>query len=100
MLSNHDAITCELEKLEVRFLANQDPNLSFALFADFLDAPERDQPRDAALIDVASEWHRELSNEKRYLRLNFSACFTGSKRSGLNREECSRSDGSTEAGQD
>jgi len=53
MLISENTVRRELEKLEVRFLANQDPNLSFALFSDFLDAPERDQPGDGALVETA-----------------------------------------------
>ena len=45
MLVSEAAIRGELEKLEVRYLANPDANLSFALFSDFLDAPERDCAR-------------------------------------------------------
>ena len=38
-----------VEALEVRFLANRDPNLHFGLLTDFLDAPTRDPPPDDAL---------------------------------------------------
>jgi len=69
MLTGEAAIQRELEKLEVRYLANQDANLSFALFSDFLDAPERDQPADAALLDVASKGIARLN--ERYRRGNF-----------------------------
>lgn len=44
MLASEPSIRDELEKLEVRYLANQDQNLPFSLFADFLDAPERSDP--------------------------------------------------------
>jgi cyclic beta-1,2-glucan synthetase len=43
----------DLERLEVRFLGNQDPNLHFALLADFPDAPKPEMPEDAALLDEA-----------------------------------------------
>src|SRR5207244_9760480 len=39
MLSNPEAIAGLLEGLEVRYLANRDDNLHFALLTDFLDAP-------------------------------------------------------------
>src|SRR5688572_28819879 len=42
-----------LEALEVRFLANRDENLSFALLSDFRDAAEETTPADAALLERA-----------------------------------------------
>jgi cellobiose phosphorylase len=42
-----------LEGLEVRFLANRDENLSFALLTDFRDATEETTPGDAALLERA-----------------------------------------------
>ncbi len=69
MLIGEGSILRELEKLEVRYLANQDANLSFALFADFLDAPERDQPGDATLLEAASTGIAKLN--ERYPCGNF-----------------------------
>ena len=69
MLTSENSIRGELEKLEVRYLANQDPNLSFALFTDFLDAAERDQPGDAALAEAASSGIQDLND--RYPSGNF-----------------------------
>jgi len=42
-----------VDALEVRFLANRDPNLAFALVGDFRDAPEQHQSTDAALLQHA-----------------------------------------------
>ena len=39
------------EQLEVRFLANRDPNLVFCLLTDFADAASETLPTDAALVD-------------------------------------------------
>ena len=44
-----------LEALEVRFLANRDENLSFALLTDFRDAPTETTPADAALLQRARD---------------------------------------------
>jgi cyclic beta-1,2-glucan synthetase len=44
-----------LEALEVRYLANRDPNLSFALLSDFRDAPREHMDGDAALLQRARE---------------------------------------------
>ena len=43
-----------VEGLEVRFLANRDDNLYFALLSDFLDANEESLPQDADLLNHAS----------------------------------------------
>jgi cyclic beta-1,2-glucan synthetase len=61
MLVSESSIYREIEKLEVRYLANRDANLSFALFSDFLDAPERDQPGDAALVEIVSNGIAQLN---------------------------------------
>ena len=69
MLSSEDTIRSELEKLEVRYLANRDSNLSFGLFSDFLDAPERERPGDTALVECASKGIAKLN--ERYPGGNF-----------------------------
>ena len=40
-------------RLQVHFLANQDPNIYFALLGDFPDAASEETPDDAALLDMA-----------------------------------------------
>jgi cellobiose phosphorylase len=42
------------DNLEIRYLANRDANLHFALLGDFADAHEQDRPEDAALLAAAS----------------------------------------------
>ena len=42
-----------VDELEIRFLANRDPHVRFALLTDFADAPEREQPGDAEVLAVA-----------------------------------------------
>lgn len=42
-----------IEGLEVRFLANRDENLAFALLTDFRDAAEETAPADGALLERA-----------------------------------------------
>ena len=54
LLSAPRTVDDDLEHLEIRFLANQDANLHFALLADFEDAPERDMPDDEALLATAT----------------------------------------------
>ena len=42
-----------LERLEVHFLANQDPRIYFALLGDFRDAESEEMPNDSLLLSVA-----------------------------------------------
>ena len=51
------------EALEVRFLANRDPNLHFGLLTDFPDADREVLPQDASLLQLARRSIEEL-NEK------------------------------------
>jgi cyclic beta-1,2-glucan synthetase len=53
MLTGKEVIARELEKLEVRYLANRDANLSFGLLSDYVDAPSADMPEDGALLEEA-----------------------------------------------
>ena len=52
-----DAASAEklLEALEVRFLANRDVNLHFALLTDFPDADQETLPTDDALLQIARD---------------------------------------------
>ncbi len=50
MLTSREVAAQEVEKLEVRYLANPGENVSFSLFSDFLDAPRREMPEDAGLL--------------------------------------------------
>ena len=40
-----------IEQLEVRWLSNRDPSLTFVLLSDLLDAPSRTLPTDAAIVE-------------------------------------------------
>ena len=53
MLAGAGVVRREIEKLEVRYLANREPNLYFALFSDFIDAPHEKAADDGALLDAA-----------------------------------------------
>ena len=55
MLSSPAAVEELCEALEVRFLANRDPNLHFALLTDFRDAREETLPDDEVLQSLARE---------------------------------------------
>ncbi len=53
MLGSEHAAQILAEALEVRYLANRDRNLQFALLTDFLDADMAELPGDSAIIDAA-----------------------------------------------
>ncbi len=52
MLTMPEAIRNELDRLEIRFLGNTDPNLRFALLSDFADAPRQHMPEDAEYLEI------------------------------------------------
>ncbi len=53
IFSNEAGVTELLERLEVHFLANQDPQIYFALLGDFADADSAETLADAALLEAA-----------------------------------------------
>ena len=53
MFGSRAALAELVEALEVRFLANRDPQLRFALLTDFFDADRQELPQDAALLAAA-----------------------------------------------
>jgi cyclic beta-1,2-glucan glucanotransferase len=53
MLTGTQSIKDLVEALEVRFLANRDPNLHFGLLTDFPDASEETLPQDEPLLQLA-----------------------------------------------
>ena len=53
MLSSVEVVRREVEKLEVRFLANQESNLFFSLFSDFTDAGQATAPGDDEVLQAA-----------------------------------------------
>ena len=61
LLVSAESIRQDLEHLEVRYLADRDANLRFALLADPVDAPEREVPEDAALVDAAVQGIERLN---------------------------------------
>lgn len=61
LLVNKPQIEKLVEDLEVRFLANQDENLLFALLTDFTDAPTETLPEDESLINHAARKIEELN---------------------------------------
>lgn len=62
LLGNAQSIRSEVEKLEVRYLANRDKNLIFGLFTDYQDAGEEHQKTDVELLHVAVESTESLNS--------------------------------------
>ncbi len=57
-----------LDGLEVRFLANPDPQLDFALLTDFGDAASEHLPSDKTLIELAVRGVEELNRKYAHVR--------------------------------
>jgi cellobiose phosphorylase len=63
MLGDEHDIDEQIEALEIRFLANRDKNLLFALLSDFGDAPQQTLPTDEALLKRAREGIESLNSK-------------------------------------
>jgi len=61
MLTDREEIDGLLESLEVRFLANRDVHLSFAIVSDFRDASQEKMETDEALLSQAREGIERLN---------------------------------------
>ena len=65
MLSKPEAVADLLEGLEVRYLANRDSNLHFALLTDLEDAAQEVMPEDEELVRLAQEGIEQLNQKYR-----------------------------------
>ncbi|HEY4309657.1 MAG TPA: glucoamylase family protein [Pirellulales bacterium] len=63
MLTSPDGVHDLIESLEVRYLANRDERIHFALLTDLKDAPTETLPEDQALIDQARQEIEALNNK-------------------------------------
>ena len=63
MLSNSDVVAELLEGLEVRYLANRDDNLHFALLTDLEDATQEVLAKDEELVRLAREGIEHLNQK-------------------------------------
>ena len=73
----------EIEKLEIRYLANQDPNLIFALFSDYADADTLQADGDE-LLQVAADGMKalnQLHGEQRFYLFHRERVWTESEQS-------------------
>ena len=89
MLTGGEAIRREVEKLEIRSLANRERNLWFALFSDYTDAAEKTTPADAALLKTAREGIAELNKkygEGRFLLFHRERKWSETQKAWIGRE--------------
>jgi membrane glycosyltransferase len=63
MLTNLEEIEGLVEALEVRFLANRDDNLHFALLTDFQDAPEQTIPERCVIVAAGKNKNRRAERK-------------------------------------
>lgn len=85
MLVNKEQVEKLVEELEVRFLANRDENLFFALLTDFKDAPQQEMPADEGLLQLAEQGIQNLN--KKYGRENNDTFFLFHRRRVWNKKE-------------
>ena len=61
MLVNAKTVHAEVEKLEIRYLANKEANLLFSLFTDYTDAITLSREDDSRLLQLAQQTLEELN---------------------------------------
>ncbi len=62
LLGDEQSVREEIERLEVRYLANSEGHLHFALLTDFTDAPFETMPEDALALRTASDGIQKLND--------------------------------------
>jgi len=65
MISGKKSVEQLIDSIEVRFLANQDKNIYFALLTDFTDSQSEAKPDDDELIQLAREGIFDLNQKYR-----------------------------------
>ncbi len=63
ILNTPATVTTLIEGIEVRYLANRDPNVVFALLTDFRDAHQKDLDEDAYILQLAEQRIIELNRK-------------------------------------
>ena len=89
MLSSLDVVRQEVEKLEIRFLANQEPNVFFSLFSDFTDSLEVNAFGDSDVLAAARQGIEQLNarySGGRFLLFHRPRVWSESERRWIGRE--------------
>ena len=63
LLANANELESLLQGLEIYYLSNPDPQLSFALLTDFIDAPSQTMPQDEQLLSLAKTGVEQLNQK-------------------------------------
>lgn len=63
LLHNPESIKEEIDRLEIRYLANTDASLRFGLVCDFTDAPRQQMDNDTAILAAAVKGIRDLESK-------------------------------------
>jgi cyclic beta-1,2-glucan synthetase len=89
MLTSLEVVHREVERLEVRYLANREENLFFSLFPDFTDSPEPTASADTSLLDAARDGINQLNTRYpggRFLLFHRQRVWSESERRWIGRE--------------
>src|SRR5688572_27607094 len=88
MLSSTAVVRREVEKLEIRFLANRQDHLTFSLFSDFIDADNRVSPIDAEVLAEARDGVAELNRKygERFVLFHRPRTWSSTQQSWIGRE--------------
>ena len=62
LLTDESEVDEVVQRLEVHYLANADPELRFALLSDWPDAPSESLPEDAGLLELAGAAIQQLND--------------------------------------
>jgi cyclic beta-1,2-glucan synthetase len=63
MLRSRESVQSDVERLEIRYLANKESNLLFGLFTDYTDAKEAKRDHDESLISAARKRIEALNEQ-------------------------------------
>ena len=63
MFSSVEDVLKQVEKLEIRSLANHEPSLQFALLSDFMDADKKETESDRVILKQAEKAIKELNQK-------------------------------------
>ena len=66
LLGSAEALQAQIDALELRYLANRDPHLQFALLTDLHDASAEQLPEDEALLALAARRIEALNGQYRH----------------------------------
>ena len=68
LLSDTKDLESQLQELELHYLRNPDPHLTFAMLFDFMDAPAQHMPGDDSLLTRAKQEIENLNNKYKQVK--------------------------------